>query len=486
MLDAAAGLPKGSRMMEVYFMRKLLRVILLFLLVGLMLILGSSLALGLYYRNNFPVNTWINGVYCTGKTVEQVNEELSEQTEVPMVTVVDLDGSSWQLDIRQADGRADYTAVLKAYLRQNATSLWVENLQGGLRERMAAGSFAWDEEKLRNGFEELEPVSEAKENEKGVSLEYTDKGYVLRDGNSDRLDVEQAFRYLEECLAKGETYIDLRAGKCYETLEDSRQDLERREIWNQLQRFFDCKIVYDMGAETIPLTPEITSGFLAQDGDGLPVLDASGGIIVDEERVKAWVEELAAAYNTSGTELEFQSSRGDVVSVKYDTYGTELDVEAETAYLTEALSKFREETENHIPAYSRQGFVRGLDDIGGTYIEIDMTEQHMYYYVDGELALDTDVVTGNTGRRMGTPEGVEYVYNKQRNRVLRGPGYASPVKYWMPVRGNVGIHDASWRSNFGGEIYRTNGSHGCINTPSDIMAQLYDMVEIGTPVIMFY
>ncbi len=110
----------------------------------------------------------------------------------------------------------------------------------------------------------------------------------------------------------------------------------------------------------------------------------------------------------------------------------------------------------------------------------------MYYYEDGELILDTDVVTGNTGRRMGTPQGINFVYAKERNRTLRGADYASFVKYWMPVKGNVGIHDASWRARFGGQIYKTNGSHGCINTPSDVMSQLYEMAEVGTPVIMFY
>ena len=172
--------------------------------------------------------------------------------------------------------------------------------------------------------------------------------------------------------------------------------------------------------------------------------------------------------------------------MQYSTYGTKLDTEAEKEYLVKALGEERTQEELHIPAYKQEGFVRGLDDIGDTYIEVDMTGQHMYYYVDGELKLDTDVVTGNTGRRMGTPEGINYVYNKQRNRVLRGADYATPVKYWMPVKGAVGIHDAGWRKEFGGEIYKRNGSHGCINTPPDIMAELYDMVEIGTPVIMFY
>lgn len=467
-------------------MKKFFRVTILFLLMGLLLILGGFLGLGLYYRDNFPVNTWINGVYCTGKTVEQVNEELSLQTEVPMVTVIGMDGEICQLDIRLADGRADYIAALEDYLDQNATSIWVDHLQTISQDRLAADGYVYDREKLQAAFHGLEPVSEAMGSAEGVRLEYTDQGYVLKDGNAHRLNVERAFQYLEECLSQGKTYVDLRIGECYETLGDSRQDQEQRALWSKLQSFFDCKIVYDMGAERIPFTPEIVISFLVIGDDGLPALDERGELLLSEEGVRAWVDGLAEEYNTCGTMLEFHSTRGDVVSVKYDTYGTKLDVDAEVAYLLAALNVSGDGEGDHVPAYLQEGFVRGLDDIGGTYIEIDMTEQHMYYYVDGELVLDTDVVTGNTGRRMGTPEGVEYVYNKQRNRILRGEDYATPVKYWMPVKGNVGIHDANWRSRFGGEIYKRDGSHGCINTPTKIMAQLYELVEIGTPVILFY
>lgn len=467
-------------------MRKLLRGLVLFLLVGMFLILAGVLLLAWYYRNNFPVNTWINGVYCTGKTVEEVNEELSGQTEVPVVTFKGAAGQIWQLDLSEAEGKADYTAALRVYLRQNATMFWVNNLQGTTAAELAPDSYNFDREKLLACFEKLEFVREARDSREGVTLEYTDQGYVLRDGNSGYLNVDQAFGCLEECLKKGEALVDLEAGDCYETLEDSSYDVWLRTLWEKLQDFYESPIIYDMGAESIPLTAEITSGFLEVGPEKIPVLDEKGNLRLAEEGIRTWVEELAQNYNTVGTVLAFQSTRGDVVNVTYDTYGTELDVEAEVAYLLEALTARRREPETHVPAYLQTGFVRGLDDIGGTYIEIDMTEQHMYYYVDGELVLDTEVVTGNTGRRMGTPEGVNFVYSKQRNRILRGPGYASPVKYWMPVRGNVGIHDANWRYTFGGEIYKTNGSHGCINTPSEVMSELYEMVEIGTPVILFY
>ena len=136
--------------------------------------------------------------------------------------------------------------------------------------------------------------------------------------------------------------------------------------------------------------------------------------------------------------------------------------------------------------YTQKAWVQGKNDIGNTYVEIDMGEQMMYYYADGVQKVATPIVTGNTSRRMGTPSGVNYVYLKQTNRILRGPGYASHVDFWMPVKGNIGIHDAAWRSKYGGTIYQTNGSHGCINTPRDAMVELYESVEVGTPVVMFY
>lgn len=467
-------------------MKKRLRKSVIILCIGSILTLGGFLGLTLYYRNNFPVNTWINGIYCTGKSIEQVNQELSDQTEVPAITIVGMDGSNWQLDLHRADGRADYTAALMQYLHKNSIFFWMNYLQEPISEQMTANSYVCDREALWTDFNQLEIISEAKKEDPGVRLNYTDQGYELRDGNIDRLDVDRAFVYLEECLEQGQCYVDLSAGECYETLEDSASDMRVRQIWDRIQEFTECQIVYDMGAESIPLTPDITCGFLKVGADALPVLDASGKLMIDEESVRAWVEELAQTYNTVDTELEFHSTRGDVVNVKYETYGTELDVESEITYLTEVLSSSGKITESHIPAYLSQGYVRGLDDIGGTYIEVDMTEQHMYYYVDGELVFDTDVVTGHTGLRRGTPQGVNFVYAKQRNRILRGPDYASPVKYWMPVRGSVGIHDADWRSRFGGQIYKTDGSHGCINTPPKKMAELYEMVEIGTPVITFY
>ncbi len=466
-------------------MKKAIKILILIPLCGLLLLLAGFLALTLYYRDHFPVNTWINGIYCTGKTLEEVNAELIAQTELPVIRIKDAQGQEWEIAPEKVGLAADYTASLREYLRTHTAGFWLFSMQDTVRERLTQARYTWDEALLTDALSALEPVQEA-ESEGGFRIVLGENGYAAEDKNSARPDVERMQELIREKLAAGVAQIDLSAGGCYRTAEDSKEDAAQRALWSSVEEFLDCGIVYDMGAETIVLTPEILSTFLAADEEQGLLSDENGCPVVDEKRVAEWVEALAGRYDTVETEREFQSTRGDIVTVSYVTYGTKLDTEAETAYLMEALQREHKEPENHIPAYEQEGFARGLDDIGDTYIEVDMTQQHMYYYEDGALKLDTDVVTGKTSRRMGTPEGINFVYNKQKDRILRGADYATPVKYWMPIKGGVGIHDADWRKKFGGEIYKNGGSHGCINTPPDVMKELYEMVEIGTPVITFY
>ena len=107
--------------------------------------------------------------------------------------------------------------------------------------------------------------------------------------------------------------------------------------------------------------------------------------------------------------------------------------------------------------------------------------------LDGELLVETPIVTGNLARGHGTPTGVFSVRNKQTSTYLIGKDYRSYVNYWCPIIGNsIGIHDATWRGSFGGNIYKTNGSHGCINLPLAAVTQLFPILNVGTPVVVFY
>ncbi len=124
-------------------------------------------------------------------------------------------------------------------------------------------------------------------------------------------------------------------------------------------------------------------------------------------------------------------------------------------------------------------------DIADTYVEVDIANQQMTYYKDGELVVHTDVVTGYRNWT-DTPTGYYTVENKDTDCWLIGPDFSVFVKYWVGFIGKLyGIHDASWRTEFGDDLYTRNGSHGCVNTPEDAMAVIHENIDIGTPVLVF-
>lgn len=120
-----------------------------------------------------------------------------------------------------------------------------------------------------------------------------------------------------------------------------------------------------------------------------------------------------------------------------------------------------------------------------TYIDVDIDNQNVTYYLNGQTAFTSPCVTGDTSKRRSTPTGVYAVFGHVAGTYLTGPTWRNWVDYWMPfTRSGCGLHDASWRSSFGGDIYKTNGSHGCVNLPCDKAKELFDMIGIGTVVIV--
>lgn len=125
--------------------------------------------------------------------------------------------------------------------------------------------------------------------------------------------------------------------------------------------------------------------------------------------------------------------------------------------------------------------------VGTTYIEIDLDMQHLWYFEDGKLVVSTDVVTGLKNAR-DTSTGLFEIYNKESPARLVGETWDTYVTYWLAVTyDGQGIHDSTWRYNYeyGGNTYTYDGSHGCINTPYDKVEELYEKVEIGTPVVIY-
>lgn len=119
------------------------------------------------------------------------------------------------------------------------------------------------------------------------------------------------------------------------------------------------------------------------------------------------------------------------------------------------------------------------------YIEVNIDKQEISMYLKGKLLVKGPVVTGNVDAGRDTPTGEFSILEKDYDVVLVGPGYASHVTYWMQIYGGIGIHDADeWRDEYGGDIYLSDGSHGCINVPLDIVEIIYKNAYVGMDVIV--
>ena len=210
------------------------------------------------------------------------------------------------------------------------------------------------------------------------------------------------------------------------------------------------------------------------------------GAMLDEQQLRAWVTQLAEKYNTVGKARTFVTSYKVPITLTKGNFGWKMDEEATFATLKEAVLKGGRRS--IVPSWSQKAgdFYGTNSDIGDSYVEVDLNAQKVWLYKNGKLLVETDCVSGTAGTDRETPGGVYSIFYMQAPAVLNGPGYSNPVNFWMPFNGGIGLHDAPWRSEFGGEIYKTNGSHGCINLPYDAAKTIYETVEIGYPVVCYH
>lgn len=238
--------------------------------------------------------------------------------------------------------------------------------------------------------------------------------------------------------------------------------------------------------ETMTIDKEKTVEWLSRDDDGNYYRDEE----LWEDNIEFWVDELARNVNTVGRTWNFHATGVGDIEVDGGDYGYSVDKVSEREEVWDLL--WDGETDERDPYYYSQQYTRG-SGLGGTYIEANLSRQHVWIYIDGEMVCDTDCVSGLPSNGRGTPTGVYQILYKDTDTDLKGQrlangqySYISHVDYWMPFYNGCGFHDASWRSSFGGTIYKYDGSHGCINLPPSITPTFYSYVRTGMPVVVFY
>ena len=276
--------------------------------------------------------------------------------------------------------------------------------------------------------------------------------------------------------------------KAYKKADVTRDSAELQDIVNAYNNLAKANITYTFGNETVTLDGNTIKDWLQFDEKG-QLLQDDGAF---RQHVVDYVAQLAADHDTVGTERQFQTTSGRTVYVYGSAYGWKIDQDGEVAQLMQEIQSGTQTTRE--PVYDMRANAHGTNDLGNTYIEVDLTEQYMWYYQNGNIIFQSDIVSGlpsDPDRK--TPPGIFTLYSKSSPAVLRGAmtangtySYEQPVTYWMPFNGGIGFHDADWQPYFGGDRYLTGGSHGCINLPPENAGQLYSLIQYDVPIVCFY
>ena len=258
----------------------------------------------------------------------------------------------------------------------------------------------------------------------------------------------------------------------------SAKDAEVGESLAIANKMLTTRLTYAFTPEDTTHTHEIPvdiiRSFIAIDDDGITP-------IIHEENLETYVTELSEKYGVEGTTGDFITTGGSTIGLTVAYNGCYVDNAALVADITESIQEGRNETRT--APYLESGN-RDMP-YGGTYIEVNLTSQHLWFYKNGTCIVSTPLVSGKVAEDMCTPTGVFSLYQRKAGAWLEGDDYRTYVNFWMPFYYGYGLHDATWRSSFGGNIYLYNGSHGCVNLPYSAASTIFNNSTVGTKVILY-
>lgn len=448
---------------------------LLVALVAAMLLLYFVFAF--YYRTHFFPKTTINGIPVGGQTISIVEDEIAEQIKSYELTLVESDGTTETIRGDEIGVKPSFHGELQALMKEQGQFLWFLGLIRGSSSTVRT-IVSCDEVALRLKLESLScmnPEYRIAPSDAHLS-DYTADGFTVIPEKAGNIVSELALHHAaREAVETLRPTLDLVKADCYENPAVTSEDPELLALAEKLNALTTQTITYEMDEETRTIPGETLASWL--------IVDEKNRVSFDENAVASFVDTLAEETDTYGEPRDFKTSTGETVTFQSVYYGWKIDREAETAQLLADLIAGADVDRE--PIYTYRGASRGDHDYGDTYVEVNLSNQHLWCYKDGELALDANVVTGNVGKGTITHVGLYSIYSKETDRYLVGENYRSYVNYWMPFNGGEGLHDATWRSAFGGTTYLTNGSHGCVNLSKSVAGEIYELVDVGTPVFIY-
>lgn len=444
------------------------------ILTLLLIYLGTAL----YYSTHFLPGTVINGVLVDGDDVKDVERKIIQEIEKYKIKLEAREGKEEVLAGVDIGVMPIFDGSLEEELHKQNCLKWPVSFFQTVEIEVET-MVDYSETRLKKKVNELDIMDESKmkKPQDARISEYTKEEMftIIPEQDGTKIKEKKLLKVLGEAIVRLQTTVSLEEEGCYTKPKVTVKSKKLRKLVKNLNHYAQVKVTYQFGEDEEVLDGDEISKWIS--------VNDNQEVEVSGEEIAAYVNRLADKHDTVGKEKKFKTSYGKKVKVPGGDYGWKIDREKET----EALTKLIQEGQVAVrePEYEKTANNPGKKDYGDTYVEVNLTAQHLIYYKNGDIVLESDFVSGNEAKGWSTPTGAYGLYYKERNRTLRGQGYASPVSFWMPFNGGVGFHDAKWRGSFGGDYYKRRGSHGCINLPYSAAKTLYENIEEGCAILVY-
>lgn len=429
----------------------------------------------IYYSKHFYMKGSAFGISLRNQSVDSVKEKITDKLNAYTLTIQTRDGEE-QINASTIQLKYDDQGELDQLFDSQNAFLWF--LMGATSEDEIELGIEMNESMLDQEIASLKCIQE--ENMTAPSdahLEFSDGQFqIVEESQGNQLDMNKTDAVIKQAVEDGADTVSLDEKDCYVKPGVYKDDEKLQKECEEVNQLLKAKITYDFSDRKEVVDSDDIADWITFGDDYTYSLD--------DDKITEYVHQLGLKYDTFGLSRQFTTHSGQVITLKGGDYGWCINKKKTVAQLKELV--LAGETTTVEPIYLYSGVCRDTNDIGGTYIEVSISAQTMWMYKDGECIVSTPVVTGNVAAGHSTPSGGVWAIDaRMPNYTLTGQDYNSEVSFWLPFNGDVGIHDASWRSEFGGSIYKTRGSHGCVNTPYSAMKTIYENAKIGYPVVVY-
>lgn len=431
----------------------------------------------IYFMSHFFFRSTVNGVPSSGKSAAGMVDKINEVAKDYSLSFTDEDKSVTKINSGDIDLDIDVTEdKLKELFNDQNGFAWIKYVFTD-KDYVSPTIVSLNNDKLNDKLKTLECMNrEAKTPTENATVVFENDKFVIKpEVYGDTVELNDLSGKVTSTIYSFKPTFDMIADKGYVQPTVLASDPRLTKSVDNLNKVKDIKITYQTGVDSYTIPKETLATFFGTDDNG--------EIIYDEGAISEFVKTMASKYNTVGKSKPLHTSWGADVNVPAGDYGWKVNNDAEVAQLVEDLKAGHDVNRELI--YKSKAASHGDKDYGDSYVEVNLTAQHMILYKNGQKVLESDVVTGNPYLGRGTHTGAYSIKSCQRDAILRGADYATPVAYWMPFNGGEGLHDASWQSSFGGQAYKTRGSHGCVNLPPSVAAQVFSYVTAGYPVLVY-